>query len=205
MTEEIRIIKRYANRKLYDTATSSYITLADIGELAKTGVDFKVVDHKTGEDLTSVTFAQILLDGEKKGVDKFSSQTLKSLLVQGEEAITYIKGAVANVQKEAEKKKDWLEKALMEKAKIPDDIRKNLNDFVSGTQTSLSTWQKQADDKIEIMVKRLANVAQIKDEVLNIAQKLKKFEERLESLEKAATSKKKRSSAEGKGKSKKEG
>ena len=61
-----RTIKRYANRKLYDTTQSCYVTLDEISELVKDGEDVHIVDNATSEDLTAVTLAQILLEEEKR-------------------------------------------------------------------------------------------------------------------------------------------
>ena len=61
-----KIVKRYANRKLYDTERSCYVTLDDISQMIKAGEEVKVIDNKSGEDLTSVTLAQIIFETEKK-------------------------------------------------------------------------------------------------------------------------------------------
>ena len=64
---ERHLIKKYANRKLYDTRTSSYITLEGIAGLVRDGHEIKVVDRETGQDLTQVTLSQIVLSEEKRG------------------------------------------------------------------------------------------------------------------------------------------
>ena len=64
---DARIIKRYANRKLYDTEHSRYVTLDQISEMIRAGDDVKIVDNKTKEDLTTVTLAQIIFEEEKRG------------------------------------------------------------------------------------------------------------------------------------------
>ncbi len=64
---ERHIIKKYANRKLYDTRTSTYITLEGIAGLVRDGHEIKVVDRETGQDLTQVTLSQIVLSEEKRG------------------------------------------------------------------------------------------------------------------------------------------
>ena len=64
---ERHIIKKYANRKLYDTRTSAYITLEGIAGLVRHGHEIKVVDRETGQDLTQVTLSQIVLSEEKRG------------------------------------------------------------------------------------------------------------------------------------------
>ena len=68
-------IKRYANRKLYNTQTSRYITLKGISELIEAGEEIRVIDNETGEDITKVSLSQILLDSEREG-----RQVPKSLL-----------------------------------------------------------------------------------------------------------------------------
>ena len=64
---ERHLIKKYANRKLYDTRTSTYITLEGIAALVRDGHEIKVVDRETGQDLTQVTLSQIVLSEEKRG------------------------------------------------------------------------------------------------------------------------------------------
>lgn len=66
---EPTVIKKYANRRLYDTGRSSYVTLEDLCEMVKEGHDFVVKDAKTGEDLTRSVLTQIILDQESKGED----------------------------------------------------------------------------------------------------------------------------------------
>ena len=62
-----RLIKRYANRKLYDTRDSRYVTLQQIAEFVRRGDDVQIIDNKSKEDLTNVTLAQIIYEEEKKG------------------------------------------------------------------------------------------------------------------------------------------
>lgn len=80
MTEELRLIKKYPNRRLYDTATSSYITLADVKQLVLDQVSFKVVDAKSEEDLTRSILLQIILDEESAGAPMFSSDMLSQII-----------------------------------------------------------------------------------------------------------------------------
>ena len=80
MTEEFRLIKKYPNRRLYDTATSSYITLADVKQLVLDQVVFKVIDAKSEEDLTRSILLQIILDEESAGAPMFSSDMLSQII-----------------------------------------------------------------------------------------------------------------------------
>ncbi|HVO88503.1 MAG TPA: polyhydroxyalkanoate synthesis repressor PhaR [Casimicrobiaceae bacterium] len=80
MTEASRIIKKYPNRRLYDTANSGYITLADVRQMVLDGIDFQVVDAKSGEDLTRTILLQIILEEEAGGVPMFSPEMLAQMI-----------------------------------------------------------------------------------------------------------------------------
>jgi polyhydroxyalkanoate synthesis repressor PhaR len=75
-----RLIKKYPNRRLYDTKTSSYITLADVKQMVLKNEDFHVVDAKSGEDLTRPILLQIILEEESGGVPMFSSDLLSQMI-----------------------------------------------------------------------------------------------------------------------------
>lgn len=75
-----RLIKKYPNRRLYDTKTSAYITLADVKKLVIDNVSFKAIDAKSGEDLTRSILLQIILEEESGGVPMFSSAMLSQII-----------------------------------------------------------------------------------------------------------------------------
>lgn len=75
-----RLIKKYPNRRLYDTQTSSYITLTDVKQLVLDGDDFMVVDAKTNDDLTRSILLQIILEEEANGMPMFSSAVLSQII-----------------------------------------------------------------------------------------------------------------------------
>ena len=75
-----RILKKYPNRRLYDTEISSYITLADVKAMVLQGTDFEVRDAKSGEDLTRSILLQIILEEETGGVPMFSTSTLAQII-----------------------------------------------------------------------------------------------------------------------------
>jgi polyhydroxyalkanoate synthesis repressor PhaR len=79
-SNDVRIIKKYPNRRLYDTATSSYITLVDVKALVLQQVGFKVVDAKTSDDLTRSILLQIILEEESGGVPMFSRDMLSQII-----------------------------------------------------------------------------------------------------------------------------
>jgi polyhydroxyalkanoate synthesis repressor PhaR len=80
MSEQVRLIKKYPNRRLYDTKTSAYITLGDVKDLVLKFEVFKVVDAKTSEDLTRSILLQIILEEEAGGAPLFSSELLSGFI-----------------------------------------------------------------------------------------------------------------------------
>ena len=80
------LIKRYANRKLYNTQTSRYITLKGIAELIDEGEEVRVIDNETGEDITNVALSQILVDSERSNTD-VSQSLLSQILGRGGDAL----------------------------------------------------------------------------------------------------------------------
>ncbi len=80
MVEQVRLIKKYPNRRLYDTRTSTYITLTDVKELVLKHEGFRVVDAKTGDDLTRSILLQIILEEEAGGAPMFTSDLLSQMI-----------------------------------------------------------------------------------------------------------------------------
>jgi polyhydroxyalkanoate synthesis repressor PhaR len=77
---QLRLIKKYPNRRLYDTKTSSYITLADVKQMVLKQEEFQVIDAKSGEELTRQILLQIILEEEQGGLPMFSSDLLSQLI-----------------------------------------------------------------------------------------------------------------------------
>jgi polyhydroxyalkanoate synthesis repressor PhaR len=75
-----RIIKKYPNRRLYDTAISRYVTLADVRDLVRSNVRFRVIDVKTDDDITRTILLQIILEEEDKGTPIFSADLLEKII-----------------------------------------------------------------------------------------------------------------------------
>jgi polyhydroxyalkanoate synthesis repressor PhaR len=90
MTEakQARVIKRYANRKLYDTHDSKYVTLDRIAELVRNGEEVRVLDNRSQKDLTKVTLAQIIYEEQKSGnATSWSVQSLRGFIQEGREKL----------------------------------------------------------------------------------------------------------------------
>jgi polyhydroxyalkanoate synthesis repressor PhaR len=80
MNKSLRVIKKYPNRRLYDTANSGYITLADVKQMVLEHIQFQVIDAKSGDDLTRSILLQIILEEESAGLPMFSSEMLAQMI-----------------------------------------------------------------------------------------------------------------------------
>src|SRR6476646_6316494 len=110
--KEPKVIKRYTNRKLYDTVESRYVTLDEIAEMVKQGVEVKIVDNRYKEELTSVTLAQIIFEEEKKK-NRMPLTVLREIIrLPGESISEFIQNEVsprvASIREEAESRIDQL-------------------------------------------------------------------------------------------------
>ncbi len=79
-TEQVAIVKKYANRRLYNTASSSYVTLDELSQMVRDGKDFVVFDAKTGEDITRSVLTQIILEEDSKGRNLLPIKFLRQLI-----------------------------------------------------------------------------------------------------------------------------
>ena len=102
------VIKKYANRRLYNTSTSSYVTLDDLATMVKSGTDFLVYDAKTGEDITRSVLTQIIFEEENKGTNLLPINFLRQLIrFYGDSMQAFVPGflefSLDNLGKEQEK------------------------------------------------------------------------------------------------------
>jgi len=96
MRQIMLIIKRYSNRKLYNTETKHYITLDQIAELIRNGREIQVIDNNSGEDITTLVLTQIILEQEKKQAGNVPRPVLASLVQAGEQTMERMRRALAN-------------------------------------------------------------------------------------------------------------
>lgn len=91
------VIKRYSNRKLYDTDSKRYVTLEDLAEFIRQGEEVRVVDHVTGEDLTSVTLLQVIFEEEKKIGGLMPQIFLTRMIRAGGGAVSNLRSRLASI------------------------------------------------------------------------------------------------------------
>ncbi|MDB4954516.1 MAG: accumulation regulator DNA-binding protein [Myxococcales bacterium] len=154
---ETRIIKRYANRKLYDTEHSRYVTLDQISEMIRKGDDVKIVDNKTKEDLTTVTLAQIIFEEEKKQRSFLPLGAMRNIIQSGGEWFAEAQRRVQSILPGKRKDGDGVdgdaEPELTGDTAIDEVAAKKrsvaaLREWIDHSKSRLDDWQKQVDGKI---------------------------------------------------------
>lgn len=100
-TEDLRLIKRYANRKLYDTNSSCYVTLDEIAEMIRAGEELQIIDNRTKDDLTNVTLAQIIFEQQKSRSYAMSLGALRSLIQNSGDFLQRLGQPVSQLRDEA--------------------------------------------------------------------------------------------------------
>jgi polyhydroxyalkanoate synthesis repressor PhaR len=106
------LIKKYANRKLYDTRTSRYITLEGIAELVRSGHEIKVVDRDNGNDLTQLTLSQLVLSHEKHGAGRLVDAGGEVIHDRGQALLDYVRKTLnvpSDLKTQMERRRDDLE------------------------------------------------------------------------------------------------
>jgi len=109
---ERHLIKKYANRKLYDTRASRYVTLDGIAQLVRDGHEIKVVDRDNGQDLTQVTLSQIVLEEEKRGPARLVDAGGEMLHDRGQALLDYVRKTLnvpADIRHEVDRRREGLE------------------------------------------------------------------------------------------------
>ena len=163
MPEPARLIKKYPNRRLYDTKTSVYITLADVKKLVVDGDEFQVVDAKTGEDLTRAILLQIILEEETAGAPMFSSDVLAQFIRSYGNAMQGMLGAYLerNMQLFSEIQKSLREqsqKLYGDPAKFNEDLWKQFMSFQGpAMQNLVSAYLDQSRNVFLQMQEQLQN------------------------------------------------
>jgi polyhydroxyalkanoate synthesis repressor PhaR len=181
---EPKVIKRYTNRKLYDTVESRYVTLDEIAEMVKAGAEVKVIDNRTKEDLTSVTLAQIIFEEEKK-TSKMSLDTLKDLIRHGGEvAQRLVEGTQAELRGRVEAVRAAAEQRVQNFLKSGQQTTDRAKELVQASQESMAALQKRVDDRVRAAVEGMTNLAEVRRSLDDIAKRIEGLEKRLDEIAK---------------------
>jgi polyhydroxyalkanoate synthesis repressor PhaR len=182
--EPPKVIKRYTNRKLYDTVESRYVTLDEIAEMIKGGAEVKIIDNRTKEDLTSVTLAQIIFEEEKK-TSRMGLETLRDLIRHGGEvAQRIVEGTQAELRGRVEAVRAAAEQRvqhLITRSQATSDRAKEL---MQASQEAMSSLQRRVDERVRATVDGMSSLTEIRGQLDEIAKRLAELEQRLEDLSK---------------------
>lgn len=192
-----RIIKRYANRKLYDTQDSQYVTLERVSEMIKDGDDVVIIDNKSKEDLTSVTLAQIIFEEEKKRNSFLSLQAMKNIIQSRGESITqWVNQAQRKVQdilprREGEDEKNIAEPDALESEVDPTLTEQKpayleLKDWIMNSQKAIEDWQHKVDHRIRNVVEGITPFAGLHKDMKVLSERVAELEVKLKLLNSGA-------------------
>lgn len=176
-----RTIKRYANRKLYDTTRSCYVTLDEISELVKAGEDVRIIDNTSKEDLTPQILAQILFEAEKRKKKSLPLATLRQLIQSGGELFEKtITRPVVNARDESVRRVTAARDAIV---RVPDDARDRANQLVETTQRAFEDFQVRVDESLRMMMASMTQLRSPGGDLSLIGSRLDAIEARLATLE----------------------
>ena len=168
--DDVVIIKKYANRRLYDTESSSYITLDRLAEMVRQKRQFKVVDAKSGEDLTRGVLGQIIMDEEARGATMLPVNFLRQLIsMYGDQMQSvvpqYLEASLEALQRNQSQFRDAMAGALAANP-FAEIARRNMEMF-----TAPAAGGKPAADKAD----NKAELAALKAQLAELQQKLDKL------------------------------
>ena len=191
-----RLIKRYGNRKMYDTQASRYVTLDGVAELVRGGDDLRIVDNDSGEDLTAVTFAQIIFEEEKRKNGLLGLPVLRWIIQQGGEAVHDLlssvdrgREALGNVRELAEKRMKQLTHPAAPRAAAGQRARPAepsgrgiLNEILELPQKQLEQLQQRIDAQVRASLQRVTAHPAFQNELRRIERSIKGLERQLSRL-----------------------
>lgn len=178
-SREVKVIKRYTNRKLYDTLESRYVTLDEIAEMVKQGAEVKIVDNRTKEDLTAVTLAQIVFEEEKKK-NTMPLSVLRDIIRHPQAALseltTTVTQRVASIREEAGQRINTLLGR--------DGEDESPSSLLQQSQRVVEAWQTRIDDRVkEALEGWLGNLPALGRDLTVLVQRIEQLEKKIQELE----------------------
>lgn len=152
MNTKVKIIKRYQNRKLYDTQQSCYVTLDDIAKMIRTNEEVMVIDNKSKNDITAATLTQIIFEAEKKASQYAPLFTLREIIQNGNGSISNYLAKLGAFPQDYMQKQALAQAAAAERASN-DSLRENLEQRVANAAARANADQtaKVAAEKATIL------------------------------------------------------
>jgi polyhydroxyalkanoate synthesis repressor PhaR len=173
-----RIIKRYSNRKLYDTKDSRYVTLLQIAEMVRTGEEVQIIDNNTKDDLTEVTLAQIIYEEQKAHSRNVPLQTLKELIhARTEKVLADLREGPIGRLIPGSKPPD--EKAPEVAEKDKEKERESKPTLVDQAKEKLEEVQHQLDERVRAILVTFRPLQQLQLEVRRLNERIEELERKL--------------------------
>ena len=174
------IIKRYPNRKLYDTEAKQYITLEGVATLIRQGGEVQVLDHATGEDLTAVTLTQVIFEQEKKRSGFLPQSVLTGLIQSGGETMGTLRRTLAsslNMARHVDEEIERRMQILVNRGEVAAEEGRRLRDrlLAQGRDLADTSWLMEKDLSsvlAELGVPTHDEMAQILDQLDELAAEL---------------------------------
>jgi len=180
---ELKLIKRYTNRKLYDTVESRYVTLDEIAEMIKQGLEVRIVDNRSKDDLTSVTLAQIIFEEEKKK-SRMPLLLLREIIQHPGESISGFiqKEVTPRVNSIREGAESRLDKLLRREEGSAESM--SPAELIRSSQRLLEEWQRKIDERIKHGVENvIGSLPALGRDLQSLTQRLEALEKKLDELE----------------------
>ncbi len=182
--QNCRVIKRYSNRKLYDTQESRYVTLDEVSSMVKAGDQVQIIDNRTGEDLTGVTLAQILFEEQKKHPKRMPLELLQEMIrTRGAALAEFIQSRasqpVQNFKQEVERKVDHF---LRISENTMEDAGRQAKEYLSVAHQNLDDFLEKLDDRLHSMIESARAAGFVKEQLTNIKNKIEEIESRIRNL-----------------------
>jgi polyhydroxyalkanoate synthesis repressor PhaR len=179
---ETRVVKRYANRKLYDTQRSRYVTLEQIADMIRGGEDVKIVDNNSKEDLTAITLTQIIFEEEKKQ-SFLPLSALRNIIQSGASNMTQLASQAGEKMLGIFKREDGepgeapVDGAAAEPT--PPAGPHPIREFLERSQQTFEEWQKKVDERIRSTFDALSPLSGLEKEMRALLQRVEDLEKRL--------------------------
>jgi polyhydroxyalkanoate synthesis repressor PhaR len=172
-----RIIKRYSNRKLYDTRGSSYVTLLQIAEMIRNGEDVQIIDNATKEDKTDVTLALIISEELRNKPRAIPITTLKALIRhRGEKILTQLReGPIGKLIPPGNHEPE-ANGSSPPAAREDEDMSQAKES--KGLRATFEQWQSAIDERIRAVLPNFAAFSELQQEVKRLADRLDELEKR---------------------------
>lgn len=184
------VIKKYANRRLYNTATSTYVTLDDLSAMVKAGTDFVVYDAKTGEDITRSVLTQIIFEEESKGTNLLPINFLRQLIrYYGDNLQAFVPGylefSLENLSKEQDKIREQMMAAFGGEPfkNIEEQAKRNMSLFTDAMKM-FNPFAALAMEQPGAPPKTAPAASASKDDLQTMKDQLAAMQEKIDSLAK---------------------